>query len=587
MSEERKPLEPIDTGSASKAASHAATESASKAQPNQEEHRHMTSEHNDSNGNAAAHASNGKENPSSETAPPPQAAAQAAAPSPKESLEREDDSGPDMNSEFAKMLDDARPEDRTTDLQVGAKVTGRIVQIGDDTSFIDFGGRSEALVETRHLRNADNELEYQIGDAIELFVTDNEGDQIKLSPSLELKADAALEQLTEARRSKLPVKGKVSSLNAGGLEVRISGQRAFCPFSQVELGFCAEPSNYLGQELEFLITDITEGGKNIVVSRRALLRRAEDQRAKTTMAKIEEGSEVSGRVTRLQPFGAFVNLGGIEGLVHVSEISYARVNSPRDVLRPGQEVKVRVLKMENLDTKKPRISLSIKALLPDPWNDVEGQFWMGKKTKGIVTRLADFGAFVELIPGIEGLVHVSEVSATPVKHPKEVLKPGQSVEVSVLNVDLKKQRISLSIRENEMPDAADMKQPAPGDITDGWVAGVKHFGVFVDLPDYGHRARGLVPHDETGEKRGAELEKIFNVGDRVKVAITDVGSDGKIRLSMRRVTEAQDQKQVEDYQKKTRSESRPGSGPASGSPGGAPRRSTAVEDAFRKAMRND
>ena len=555
MPEDRKPLETVDTEAAPEEAATSPAASDDASSP------------------VSASAANG--DTSSTEAAKSESAGAADAKADKAAFEQEDNTGPDMNSEFAKMLDEAPPEDRKTDLEIGAKVTGRIVQIGEDHSFVDFGGRSEATVDTRHLRNADNELEYQIGDAIELFVTENEGDQIKLSPSIELKPDEAIQQLIEARQSKLPIKGKVSSLNAGGLEVRVAGQRAFCPFSQVELGFCAEPSNYLGQELEFLITDITDGGKNIVISRRALLRKAEAEKAKTTMAQIEVGSEVGGRVTRIQPFGAFVNLGGIEGLVHVSEISHARVNNPKDVLKPGQEVKVRVLKMENLDTKKPRISLSIKATLPDPWDEVEGQFWAGKKTNGIVTRLADFGAFVELTPGIEGLVHVSEVSATPVKHPQEVLKPGQSVEVAVLNVDLKKQRISLSIRDTEVTEAEDKKTPTPGDITDGWVAGIKHFGVFVDLPDYGHRARGLVPHDETGEKRGAELEKVFNVGDRVKVAITDVAPDGKIRLSMKKVTDLQDEKQVEEFQKKAKAEAKVAN---------AQRRTTAMEDAFRKAM---
>jgi small subunit ribosomal protein S1 len=339
-----------------------------------------------------------------------------------------------------------------------------------------------------------------------------------------------------------------------------------------------------------------------VLSRRALLRREEKAQAAKLLQTLKEGMEFDGKVTRIQPFGAFVDIGGLEGLVHVSEIQHGHVSNPNDVLKAGQEVRVRVLRMEKDDKGRMRIGLSMKAAQPDPWEEIAEQFWQGKKTQGTVVRMQDFGAFIELTPGIDGLVHVSEISHTPVRHPKDVLEAGQRVDVTVLNVDTERKRISLSIKDQLAREEAPAgeegaapargsgrrgaatgggsgggtgaeKAPKVGDIVDGVVANIKPYGLFIDLPIYGARTRGLCPREETGEKRGTELEKRFSPGTPLKVAVIEVQPDGKIRLSITAVQNNDERTQYESF-RKTAS---PG---AAGNRGG----NTAMAEAFKRAM---
>ena len=497
-------------------------------------------------------------------------------------------------AEFGAMLDQFESTKSVGDeVEVGTKVKGRIIQLGDDTSFIDFGGRSEGAVETQHLKAEDGSLKYAVGDEIELFVV-AATDQILLAPSVQLRPDEALQTVREAKEKGVPISGKVASINAGGLEVQVGGIRAFCPFSQIELGYCDEPSAYLGQTLEFLVQDLGDGGKNLVLSRKALLRREEKAKAGKLLETLKEGSELDGRVARIQPFGAFVDIGGLEGLVHVSEIQYGHVSDPNEVLKVGQEVRVRVLRMEKDQKGRLRIGLSMKAAQPDPWTEIAEQYWQGKKTQGTVVRMQDFGAFVELTPGIDGLVHVSEIAHSQTKHPKDALEVGQRVDVTVLNVDMERKRISLSIKDQLPRDAAadagdgasqgggrgarssaPEKTPSVGDIVDGVVANIKPYGLFVDLPMYGPRTRGLCPREETGERRGTDLEKRFSSGTPVKVTVIEVQPDGKIRLSMKAVQEGEERASFESYRKSA-------SPASSGSRG-----NTAMAEAFKKAMQKN
>ncbi len=523
---------------------------------------------------AGATADTGASKAGSDNAP-----AAAAEVDPDEAAEQQEQ---ERRKEMAAMLDQFETSKPSETPAVGTKVKGKIVQIGEDTCFVDFGGRSEGAVETKHLVPEGSDSKPEVGDEVELYIV-ADGDQIILAPTVTLQPSEAVQAIIEARQTKTPISGKVNSINSGGLEVSLSGQRAFCPFSQIEEGYCAEPSGYLGQTLEFLVQDVTDNGKNIVVSRRALLRRESKAKGEQLLASLEPGQMLEGKVVRIQPFGAFVNIGGLEGLVHVSEIRHGRVENPSDALKPGQNVRVKVLRVEQQEgKKKPRIGLSIKAAEPDPWDEIAEQFWAGKKTTGTVARLQDFGAFVELVPGVDGLVHVSQIAHKRIQHPKDELKVGQQVDVSVLSVDKEKKRISLSIKELLEVDpetaAASAESNAPrrqakvGDILDGVIANIKPYGLFVDLPDYGPRTRGLCPHEETGERRGTELDKRFEPGAPVKVAVIDVQADGKIRLSMTAVQKNEERAAFDSYRQSSRS---------TASPGGS---NTAMADAFKKAM---
>jgi len=493
-----------------------------------------------------------------------------------------DDDAP-ADNDFARMLeqfDSARGSDTP---EVGAKVRGRIVQIGDETAFVDFGSRSEGALELLPYRDAEGKLTVQIGDELDLFVIDNQ-DQVVLAPSMKAEPTAALSQVMDARRTGMPVTGRVSGLNAGGLEVDVAGLRGFCPVSQIDAAYCPDPSVYVGRSLEFLVTELSEGGKRLVLSRKALLRRDEEEKRRRLLAELKEGQELDGTVARIESFGAFVDIGGVDGLVHVSEISHARVENPNQVLSVGQTVRVKVLGVKEADGGRPKISLSMKAAAPDPWDDLADTYWPGRTVTGTVVRLAEFGAFVNLAPGIDGLVHVSEIDLKPIAHPRDALQAGQQVRAKILSLDPDRRRISLSIRDvlaaeggagtaegeaAEGAGAAASAQPAAGQIADAWVAGVKPYGLFVDLPAYGHRTRALVPHEETGERRGTDLARRFRIGDQVRVEILEVDAEGKIRASMTRVQERSAEQQFEAYKLSANTTSGTG---------------TAMAEALRRAM---
>ncbi len=440
-----------------------------------------------------------------------------------------DEEGP--SAEFAAALQSFNREapraEPAREVTPGARVHGRIVSIGDEHLVVDFGGRSEGVAETRAFRNEDGSLRVEVGQEIDLYVTEA-GDQIVLAPSLKADAKAGLDRLRAAQSAGIPVSGRVTALTSGGLTVDLGGARGFCPLSQIESGYCAEPSSYVGRTLEFVVTGVEEARGGAVLSRKQLLKRAEEEGAKELLATLQAGDERDGTVARLEPFGAFVNLGGVDGLVHVSEIRHERLGHPKEALKVGEKVRVRVLKIDSGKDGKRRIALSIKAVSPDPWIGVADRFTRGARVRGTVARLAEFGAFVNLEPGVDGLVHVSEAAPHRVEHVRDAVKVGQEVEAVVLAVDPEKKRISLSIREASAGAAPAARKPAVGDVLEGKVSGVKPFGVFVDLPDYGPRVRGMVPRDEAGN---GNLENSFPVGMAVTVEVIP-GKDDRVRLKL-------------------------------------------------------
>jgi small subunit ribosomal protein S1 len=327
----------------------------------------------------------------------------------------------------------------------GARLRGKVVAISDQHALIDVGARSEAVADLQHFRNEDGSLRIAVGDVLELFVIEA-GDSLILAPSARVDPRAGLAPMREAKQAGMPVSGRVVKLNAGGLKIDLGGVQGFCPVSQIELGFCAEPSVYVGRTLEFLVTAIEDARRSVVVSRRQLLQREEREVAQRRLATLKPGDELDGVVKNLESFGAFVDLGGIEGLVHVSEIRHGRVAHPRDALEVGQKVRVRVLRLETGKDGRPRVALSTKASSPDPWEGAAQRWTPGTRVPGVVARIADFGAFVTLEPGIDGLVHVSEIAGHRVERVKDALAVGQQIEAVILAVDPKKRRISLSIR---------------------------------------------------------------------------------------------------------------------------------------------
>ncbi len=351
----------------------------------------------------------------------------------------------EQSSEFAEML--AAEEDRQpAEPQAGQKVTGTIIQIGDTDAFVDCGLRTELPLAVTELRDDEGNLQYEVGQVITAHVQKAQ-DGFKLTMAINLK-ETGFKALQDAYEAGTPVEGTVKDTNKGGFSIDLGGKRGFCPFSQIDLRRIDDPSVFLGKKLAFKILELSEDGRNIVLSRRALLEAERQAQGSQTRASLELGNIIEGVVTRLVPFGAFVDIGGLEGLVHISQISHQRVGNPADVLQEGQTVKVKVMEIQNLGQgRSERISLSIKALASDPWPTSASGLVPGTDVEGKVTRLVDFGVFVELLPGIEGLVHISELANRRIIHPREVLNEGEVINVRIVDVDLERRRISLSRRQ--------------------------------------------------------------------------------------------------------------------------------------------
>jgi len=398
--------------------------------------------------------------------------------------------------------------------EVGELLRGSIVSIQGEDAFVSYGGPSEAVMATAELDGLD------VGDEVE-------GTVVKASPDIRIsrklaKGKASLDQLRQMYENRLPVEGRVSGRNKGGFEVNVSGLRAFCPLSQIALGKIDNPDAFVGQSFEFRVTELSDDGRRIVVSRAALMKEAAQQRAEEARKQIVPGAELTGRVKTLTPFGAFVDLGGVDGLLHVSEMSRRRVTDPKELVAIGQEVRVRVIKVEN-DGK--RISLSMKEFEADPWSDVEERYAPGTPFTGKIVRSTDFGFFVEVEPGLDGLVHVSQL-AIGVKANDPTVAIGQNVSGWVREVDASKKRLSLSLREvatNDPWENAAQKYPI-GRVVETTVDHVGQPGLFVQLEP---GLVGLVPNSEIAN----EVAEGAKPGDKLVVRVMSVDPSRK-RVSL-------------------------------------------------------
>jgi small subunit ribosomal protein S1 len=334
-------------------------------------------------------------------------------------------------------------------IEVGNKISGRIISIGKDCVFLDTGTQIDGVANRADLLNSKGEFPYTIGDIVELYVVSAKEDEILLSKSISGSGDNTL--LIEAYHNAIPVNGKVIEQCKGGFHVDIHHTRAFCPVSQIDISYTDKPESFIGQSFDFLILQFEEKGRNIVVSRRELLKQELDKNKELFLEKLSVGSVHIGRVARIMPYGAFIELiPGLTGLVPISEISWSHIEKPEDVLNADDSLQVVVTAIQPRPDDDPKIALSVKQVLDNPWSHISDRFHAGDRVKGRITRLAPFGAFVELAPGIDGLVHLSEISHTRrVNRPEDFLRPGDPVFVLIKEIDLLKKRISLSIKDAE------------------------------------------------------------------------------------------------------------------------------------------
>ncbi|MGD0885122.1 MAG: S1 RNA-binding domain-containing protein [Thermodesulfovibrionales bacterium] len=437
-------------------------------------------------------------------------------------------------------------------LEPGQKVRAKVISVSGDFVYIDLGGKSDGVIELKEFTDDNGDLSVRVGDQIDAyFMSVQDGTKV-LTTRVHGYSAIRLNDIRSAFDAGLPVNGEVKREVKGGFEILVGGVRCFCPFSQIDLKGGREGGIYLGQTFPFKVLAFEEDGRNIVVSRRFFLDQERQERINRLKETLTTGMEVSGAVRSLQNFGAFVDLGGVEGLLPVSEISWERTGKPEDILSIGQEVTAKIIA---LDWKGNRITLSLKALKPDPWFSVSEKYAIDSCVKGTIARLAPFGAFVNLEAGIDGLIHISNLGAgRRINHPKEVVEVGQRVEVYVLEVDPQNRRISLSLQPKIKPEKVVL--PEVGELVGGIVERVMPYGLFVKMEN---GLTGLVPNAEMGTPSGTDHNRMFPPGTEMKVVVIDVGQ-GKVRLSRKNVLSRVEQEEFEQYQNMQKSKLVPSSG---------------------------
>jgi small subunit ribosomal protein S1 len=449
----------------------------------------------------------------------------------------------EQEEDFATMFEasvKARRFDR------GQTVEGTIVGFGPKEAFVDVGGKAEAVVDLAELKDADGDVEVSIGDRIQAIVVST-GGGIVLSRRGVRNATTQRE-LEDAFRAGLAVEGKVEKAVKGGYEVRIARERAFCPFSQIDIVRTADPSVHERQVYTFRIIEYKDGGRNVVVSRRKHLEEQQRASADDVRKSIVPGAVLTGRVVSVPDFGAFVDLGGgIQGLLHVSEMGWSRVTSPGEIVAAGDQITVKVLRVDEATGK---IALGLKQLLDDPWTKVAAAYEVGQVRTGRVTRVAEFGAFVELEPGIEGLAHASTFAPTGRAGGwAKSVAVGSTWAFEIMSIDTAQKRIGLALVDEASSRAAGAAAPegalVPGAIVTGKVERHEKFGVFVFLSP---GRTGLMPFAETGLDRDADMLKAFPVGSEVEVVVLEIDPAGRrIRLSKKAVAEQQERAELRDY----------------------------------------
>ena len=449
------------------------------------------------------------------------------------------------NKDFGNLLE-AKMGGMSTTIPTGKKVKGTITKIGKTTVFVDLGVQCDGIMDTLDLKDSKGELKYKEGDTIEAVNMgwSDEGYKLAMKVSRDM-TDRAVEQAFE---SKLPIEGKVLEARKGGFGVQVSNVTGFCPFSQMDArGVKKEPDEYIGQTYMFMIQEYSEDGRNLVLSRRVLLEKEAAEARERLKDSLYVGLILDGTVVKVMPFGAFVDLGGLDGMVPVSEMGWNRGLKAEEMVKVGDAVQVKVIDIDWGDgSKHERITLSMKQVQGDPWERIPHElgYSAGIKRKGKVTRLAEFGAFIELEPGIEGLAHISQLGVEEhVNHPSDVLKEGQEVDVTILNVDFDRRRISLCIGDPKVKDekpaelTAEQEQEVArvnvGEVLEGEVEGIKPIGVFVLLPNgqKGMLHISQTPYAGRSAANTRAFFKAYPLHSKLDVVIREVNGD-RISLTL-------------------------------------------------------
>lgn len=414
----------------------------------------------------------------------------------------------------------------TASVSVGEKVKGNIVSIGSEFLFLDIGLKNEAMIARSEFLNDAGEVAVEKGAEVEAFVITANDEETVLSKKMS-KSKADIQAFIDAMESKMPVEGRITGVNKGGFNVKVMGKQAFCPFSQIDNKFVGEPSDYLSKTLDFVISRVEKRGRNIVLSRLPLLEGEVKDKIDELYKKVESKEVISGKISKISSFGLFVDLGIVEGLVHISEVSWDRAEDLESSFTVGQSVDCIILKIEEKEPlKDSRISLSIKQMGSNPWETVSEKFNTGDVVEGTITRLAKFGAFIQLIPGVEGLIHNSEMAwDRKVRHASEIVKEGDKVTITILEVNMEKKSISCTLKDSAADPFAGIDEKFPvGSKATGTVASETKYGFFIDLND---ELTGLLVHQNISKDKKGSVKK----GDSIEVNIDSIDKSSR-RISL-------------------------------------------------------
>lgn len=436
------------------------------------------------------------------------------------------------------------------EFETGAKVRGTVIAIDKKSVFLDINSKSEGIINREEFVDKEGNLNISVGDKVDAyFVSDKEG-EITLTVKMSGKFIAG--HLEDAYRSGIPVEGKVIEERKGGYLVKISGNDAFCPYSQIDL-FPKDPASYIGNSYSFVITEMNKF--NSVLSRRRLLEKEKVKRIEYFKENLNEGDLIAGTVINVKDFGIFVDLDGCEGFIPISELTWGRIENPSEILKPGDKIKVAVKK---LDWENNKITLSYRSAQTS-WDEIADRYPRGKLLSGKVTRLANFGAFVELEKGIEGLIHISKIDpGRKISHPRESLTVGDIVSVVIEGVDKEAQRVSLArdfsgeIPESEEDPAYEEGALKVGDKVEGTVEAMKPFGLFVRVSPLETGLLHISQLRGTGNAADLSLkilDKKYPVGSKINVVIREIADDGKISLALAEQTEGAEQTDWKDFKK--------------------------------------
>lgn len=451
------------------------------------------------------------------------------------------------------------------ELTQGDMVDGEIISIGSTNVYIDTGTKSDGVVGKAELLDENGEMSLKVGDKIKLYVVSLSESEIILSKAISGAGKATM--LKDASQNRTPVEGKVTGVVKGGFSVDILGKRAFCPVSQIDVKYVENQEEYIGQTLHFLITRFEESGKNIVVSRRDLLNEEMKEKQKAFFEKVKEGDMLQGTVTRLMPYGAFIELiPGLEGMAHISELSWSRIEKPEEIIQPGDVVTVKLLKLEpGKESSTIKISLSMKQTSSNPWDSIGGAFNTGDQVTGKVVRLTSFGAFVEMMPGVDGMVHISEMSHTRrVLRPDDVVQLGETVQVVIKSIDMDAKRVSLSIKDAlGDPWTGASSKYGIGSLVEGRLEKREKFGLFINLEP---GVTGLLPSSNMSNAANASDFETLKPGATVQIMIQEVDEE-KRRITLT----SPDQKDTDSWKQFADSKKSTSFG--------------SMEDLFKKAMK--